>query len=109
MKSIINLSMLLKKEAITSHEFERFRCLSSNKEDVPDTFSDLAIGFGFISINYGFIGLYIASTVPIYLMLLEGCISFGLGYFLSAQSNRILLTTICFVYGACMIVASILR
>jgi uncharacterized membrane protein len=101
MKQGLNLAMLLKEEKITQFEFERY--LELSKEDIPNYVSDALIGVGFILISYGIILLNIDSPSGAMetARLVVGLFNIGLGFFL--ESNRILLTTICFVLGPFLI------
>lgn len=110
MKLVTNLSKFLEKGKITQSEFERFMNLS--QEGIPNFNSDIVKGFGWVCVNYGFLGFYIDSppkdSIPA--GLFEGLMSIGLGLLARSQSSdRLLFTTICFVFGALMIVLSTLQ
>lgn len=111
MKLFIDLSKLLDKGEITQSEFERFINLS--EKHIPNSDSDLLQGIGWIAVNYGFIMLFQLSNpsglAAKYVVPFEGIINVGLGYyFVQLQTNRILFTTSCFVFGAILIVLSTL-
>ncbi|MBI3358803.1 MAG: hypothetical protein HY201_01855 [Nitrospirae bacterium] len=100
MKLGLNLSKLLEEKKITLSEFERYVVLS--REDTSNNNSDYLVGHSFMLISYGFMGLYLGSHSGIRTSaLFMGLANIGLGFFL--KSNRILLTTICFVFGGLLI------
>jgi len=106
MKLVLNLSKLLEKGAITPSEAERYTCLS--QENTPNYISDALIGLGFVLISYGFMAFYIdAPESGAIAGLFIGLAHIGLGFLL--KSDRILLTTICFVFGILLVTLSTLE